>query len=281
MQIAIASGKGGTGKTTVSVGLAEAYAKPVVYLDCDVEEPNGAIFLKPVNTLEEPVTVLVPEVDAEKCTACGKCSQICQFNAIITLGSKAMVFPEMCHSCGGCATICPTGAIREVDSEIGTVKRGISGEITVFEGVLDIGHAMAPPIIRAVKKNISDDLLNIIDCPPGTSCPLLTAVKGVDFVILVTEPTPFGLHDLKLSVDTMRELKLPFGIIINRSDSGDSRVVDYCNEENIELLLEIPESRTIAEAYSRGESIVSSCPELKDKLNKVLTDLMDEYGGDK
>ncbi len=279
MQIAVASGKGGTGKTTFSVGLAQSYDKPLIYLDCDVEEPNGAIFLKPEQETETAVNVLVPQIDSEHCIACGKCSDLCQFNAVITLGGKAMVFPEMCHSCGGCAAICPTGAIREVDNKIGSIKCGFSGSITTFEGVLDIGHAMAPPVIRAVKQNIVDETLNIIDCPPGTSCPLLAAVKGVDFVILVTEPTPFGLHDLKLSVETMRELELPFGVVINRSDSGDDRVVKYCKEEGIPLLMQIPESRKIAEAYSRGESIVSADPELKEKLSKLLADLMKNYGG--
>lgn len=278
MQIAVASGKGGTGKTTFSVGLAQAYNGLVAYLDCDVEEPNGAIFLKPEEKYEEDVTVSVPEVNKDHCNACGKCSELCQFNAIITLGGKAMVFPEMCHSCGGCQAICPTGAISEKHNKIGSIKAGVSGEIKVFEGVLDIGHAMAPPVIRAVKKNISKEDLSIIDCPPGTSCPLLSAVKGVDYVILVTEPTPFGLHDLKLSVETMRELKLPFGVVINRSDSGDDRVVEYCHDDNIPLLMQIPESRVVAEAYSRGESIVSADPTLKLKFRELLASLIENYG---
>lgn len=279
MQIAIASGKGGTGKTTFSVGLAQSYNGAVTYLDCDVEEPNGAIFLKPQETVTEDVTVLIPKVNKEQCNACGKCAELCEFNAIITLGGKAMVFPEMCHSCGGCYAICPTGAITEINNKIGSIKMGMSDNVKVLEGILDIGHAMGPPVIRAVKKKSINEGLTIIDCPPGTSCPLLAAVKDVDYVVLVTEPTPFGLHDLKISIDTMRELKLPFGVVINRSDSGDDRVVKYCKEDNIPLLLQIPESRKIAEAYSRGESIVSANPELKDEFNKLLTSLINQYGG--
>ncbi len=281
MQIAVASGKGGTGKTTVSVGLAQAYDAPVIYLDCDVEEPNGAIFLKPERKFHTDVNVRVPQVDKDNCVACGKCSELCQFNAIITMGGAAMVFPEMCHSCGGCVQICPVGAISETDNCIGSVNCGSSSQITALEGVLNIGHAMAPPLIKAVKKHVHKDVLNIIDCPPGTSCPLLESVKGSDFVILVTEPTPFGLHDLKLSVETMRELQLPFGIIINRSDSGDDRVVNYCKDEGIPLLLEIPESRKIAEAYSRGETVVQADSRLKDNLEGLLTDLIETYGGGK
>ena len=278
MQIAVASGKGGTGKTTFSVGLAQSYDAPVTYLDCDVEEPNGAIFLKPESHFSSDVNVQVPEVDKEKCIACGKCAELCQFNSIITLGGKAMVFPEMCHSCGGCTRICPVGAIKEVGNNIGSVNSGQSSQITTVEGLLNIGHAMAPPLIKAVKEHVQDNMLNIVDCPPGTSCPLLEAVKGSDFVILVTEPTPFGLHDLKLSVETMRELELPFGIVINRSDSGDDRVVKYCKDEHIPLLLQIPESRKIAEAYSRGETIVEADPELKEQLENLLAKLIKVYG---
>jgi MinD superfamily P-loop ATPase len=279
MRIAVASGKGGTGKTTLSVTMAQAYDGPVSYLDCDVEEPNGCIFLKPDNVLETPVEVLVPVVDEKRCTGCGKCASVCLFNAMITMCGKVIVFPEMCHSCGGCEMICPEKAITEQGNPIGSMSLGTSGHIKTVQGLLDIGFAMAPPVIRAVKKHIGEDRLNIIDCPPGTSCPMIAAVKGADFVILVTEPTPFGLHDLKLAVETMRELKIPFGVVINRSDSGDNRVVEYCEKEETQLLLQIPESRKIAVAYSRGESILDAEPGLKEELQTLLAELIGQYGG--
>ncbi len=280
LQVAVASGKGGTGKTTVSVGLAKALDMPLTYLDCDVEEPNGHIFLSPVTTANIDVEVNVPKVNPDLCVACGKCSKLCQFNAIITLGSKAMVFTEMCHSCGGCYAICPTGAISIKKSKVGSIKSGRSGNITVHEGILDIGHAMAPPVIRAVKEKVSPAGITIVDCPPGTSCPLLSAVKGADVVLLVTELTPFGLHDLKISVETMQALKLPVGVVINRSDSGDTHVAEYCRQNRIPLYLEIPEKRFIAEAYSRGISIVESDSELKEKFKQLLNKLMTENGVD-
>lgn len=278
MQIAVASGKGGTGKTTVSVGLAQAYGKPVVYLDCDVEEPNGSIFLKPEIASSKTVNVKVPVVDTVKCRACGSCSSICQFNAVLTLGSRAMVFPELCHSCGGCERVCISGAITEVNHAVGSISCGFSGKIKTVSGLLEIGHAMAPPVIKAVKAYAADDGLTIVDCPPGTSCSLLAAVKGSDFVILVTEPTPFGLHDLKISVDTLRRLGLSFGVIVNRSDSGDNRVCSYCEKEQIPLLLEIPESREIAEAYSRGEGVVAVSESLKVRLADLAEQLVDQFG---
>lgn len=273
MQIAVASGKGGTGKTTLSVALALAFDSPVTLLDCDVEEPNVSIFLKPGNPSEQTVSVPVPSVDSARCSGCGKCAEICQFNAMAVAGESVLVFTELCHSCGGCVRICPEKAITEVPLPVGTIRQGQSGNIGFMEGRLKIGRAMAPPVIRAVKKSIHPELPVLIDCPPGTSCPMITAVKDSDFVILVTEPTPFGLHDLKLAVETVRLLELPFGVVINRSDAGDYRVVEYCKKENIRLLLQIPESRKIAEAYSRGESILSAAPELKQSLRNLLEGL--------
>jgi MinD superfamily P-loop ATPase len=273
MNIAIASGKGGTGKTTVSVALAQGFETPVVLLDCDVEEPNSAFFTHPEITSKEPVTVPVPVVDADVCTGCGACSELCAFNAIAVAGETAMVFPELCHSCGGCMRICPEGAITEKPQPIGEITRGTSGQITTIEGRLNIGNAMAPPLIRAVKKAAPSDRPVLIDCPPGTSCPMITAVSGCDFVILVTEPTPFGLNDLKLAVETVRILQIPFGVIINRADAGDDRVVRYCNEEGIEMLLHIPESRTVAEAISRGEGLLSAAPNVAKKLRQIITQI--------
>jgi len=270
MQIAIASGKGGTGKTTLSVALAQAWDGPVQLLDCDVEEPNAALFLSLESTTEQAVSVPVPVVDSSRCTGCGKCAAICQFNALAVAGKSVLVFTELCHSCGGCVRVCPEKAITENPLPVGTIRRGQSGNIEFMEGRLKIGRAMAPPVIRAVKKSADPELPVLIDCPPGTSCPMITAVKGSDFVILVTEPTPFGLHDLKLAVETVRLLNIPFGILINRSDAGDNRVVEYCEKENIRLLLQIPESRKIAEAYSRGETLLSAAPELRSVVQEMI-----------
>jgi MinD superfamily P-loop ATPase len=273
MQIAIASGKGGTGKTTIAVALAQSWDGPVQLLDCDVEEPNAALFMSLENSTEQTVSVPVPVVDLLRCTDCGLCAEICQFNALAVAGKTVLVFDELCHSCGGCARICPEQAITEQPRRIGKIRTGQIGTIRLTEGRLDIGRAMVPPLIRAVKKSVDPKLPVLIDCPPGTSCPMITAIKGSDFVILVTEPTPFGLHDLTLAVETVRLLNLPFGVLINRSDAGDNRVVEYCKNENIRLLLQIPESRKIAEAYSRGESILSAAPELAAALHALLKEI--------
>jgi MinD superfamily P-loop ATPase len=273
MKIAIASGKGGTGKTTLSVALAQAVDGPVTLLDCDVEEPNASLFLTLESPDETPVFVPVPVVDSARCTGCGKCAEICQFNALAVAGESVLVFPELCHSCGGCVRICPQNAIREEPLTIGTIRCAQSGTIRLIEGRLDIGRVMAPPVIRQVKKAAAPQSPVFIDCPPGTSCPMITAVKGADFILLVTEPTPFGLNDLTLAVETVRQLKLPFGVIINRSDAGDDRVERYCEEENIRLLLQIPESRRVAESYSRGESILNAVPGLKNRLRDLLEEI--------
>lgn len=273
MQIAIASGKGGTGKTTLSIALAQAWNGPVQLIDCDAEEPNAALFLRLENRTEEAVCVPIPSVDLSRCTGCGQCSTICKFNALAVAGKTVLVFDDLCHSCGGCARICPEHAITEQPHSVGKIVRGQSGNIQFTEGRLNVGHAMAPPVIRAVKKAADPKLPVLIDCPPGTSCPMITAVKGSDFVILVTEPTPFGLHDLTLAVETVRLLNLPFGVVINRSDAGDNRVVTYCKKEHIRLLLQIPESRKIAEAYSRGESILAAAPELAAALRTLLKEI--------
>ena len=270
MQIAIASGKGGTGRTTLSVALAQAWNGPVQLLDCDVEAPNASIFLSLENSSEQTVSVPIPVVDSSRCTGCGKCAAVCEFNALAVAGKSVLVFEELCHSCGGCTRICPAQAITEQPRGIGKIRTGQFGTIRLAEGRLDIGRAMAPPLIRAVKKSADPALPILIDCPPGTSCPMITAMKGSDFAILVTEPTPFGLHDLVLAVETVRLLAIPFGVIINRSDSGDARVVEYCEKEKIRLLLQIPESRKIAEAYSRGETLLSAEPALKTPLQEII-----------
>jgi len=270
MKIAIASGKGGTGKTTLSIALAQAWDGPVQLLDCDVEAPNASIFLSLETATEQAVTVPIPVVDSSRCTGCGKCAAICEFNALAVASKSVLVFEELCHSCGGCARICPEKAITEQPRKIGTIRTGQIGTIRLTEGRLDIGRAMAPPLIRAVKKSADPALPILIDCPPGTSCPMITATQGSDYAILVTEPTPFGLHDLTLAVETVRLLNIPFGVVINRSDAGDNRVVQYCQKENIPLLLQIPESRKIAEATSRGETLLSAEPSLKKALHDIV-----------
>ncbi len=270
MIIAVASGKGGTGKTTISVALAEAVGSDVLLLDCDVEEPNAHIFLNTQNVQSENVTALIPVIDEKKCTFCGKCGEICEFNAIAVLKADIMVFEELCHSCGGCALICPEGAVSEEKRVIGKIEKGMSGEIEFIEGRLDVGRAMSPPIIREVKKHINTKKTNIIDCPPGTACPAVTAVNGADYVMLVTEATPFGLHDLKLAVDTVRQLDIPYGVLINRCDSGDMGVENYCEYEKIEVLMKIPENMKIAKAYSKGETLISAAPEMKQDILAMI-----------
>ncbi|HIJ72383.1 MAG TPA: P-loop NTPase [Planctomycetes bacterium] len=269
MKIAIASGKGGTGKTTIATNLASTishFGMKVQYLDCDAEELNGHIFLKPKIESSEDVTVGVPEVDQEKCTGCGKCGQLCQYSAITCVKGKVLVFEELCHSCGGCMAICPEDAIIEKQRKIGVAEFGKSNGIDFGHGKLNIGAIQTPALIRYVKKKAIDDGLTILDVPPGTSCPVIEAIKGSDFVLLVTEPTPFGLNDLELAVGMVRELKLPFAVAINRSDIGDDAVAKYCQKENIEVQLEIPNDRTVAEAYSRGIMMVDVLPEYKEKF---------------
>jgi MinD superfamily P-loop ATPase len=273
MILAVASGKGGTGKTTVAVALALSAPGPVRLLDCDVEEPNAHLFLKPEIREREPVCIPVPSVDEPRCNACGECGRVCQYHAIVPLPHHRLVFPELCHGCGGCAKVCPTGAITEVDRVIGVVESGSAGHVGFAQGRLEIGHPMSPPLIRAVRRRAGTEGLTVIDCPPGTSCPVVAAVRGSDYVLLVTEPTPFGLHDLKLAVETVRKLGLPFGVIVNRADSGDPRVFEYCGAEGIPVLLRLQEDRRVAEAYSRGEPLVEARPGLRGAFAALLDDV--------
>ena len=269
MKIAIASGKGGTGKTTIATNLACSIAradKEIQYLDCDVEEPNGHIFLKPDIKETQKVTIGVPEVNNDLCDGCGKCGQLCQYSAIICLKDKAMTFEQLCHSCGGCELVCPTGAIKEKQIEIGFVDLGIAGDVKFGQGRLKIGDVRSPALIKKVKKQAANNGTVLIDAPPGTSCPVVEAVKGVDFVLLVTEPTPFGLNDLELAVEMVRELGISFAVVINRCDIGDDRVVRYCQQQDIEVLLEIPNDRLIAEAYSQGIKIIDALPGYEEKF---------------
>jgi len=272
MIIAIASGKGGTGKTTLATNLAMSLARQnraVQLLDCDVEEPNCHLFLQPEIETTETVGLPVPRVDEQKCTGCGQCARICQFSAIVCVKKKVLVFPDLCHGCGGCLRVCPEGAITETDRQIGVVETGRADGIEFVHGRLRIGEAMSPPLIKAVKSRISGRGTSIIDAPPGTSCPVIEAVKKSDVCLLVTEPTPFGLNDLELAVGMVRSLSIPHGVIINRADVGDRRVVDYCRGEGIAVLMEIPDDRRIAQGYSRGQLIVDVAPEYEQKFQQL------------
>ncbi|RLE10260.1 (4Fe-4S)-binding protein [Candidatus Aerophobetes bacterium] len=269
MVVSVASGKGGTGKTTVAVNLALSLEENVQFLDCDVEEPNAHIFLKPKITHARSLSVLVPKVDEKRCTYCGKCARFCSYNAIAIVKEKVLFFPELCHNCGGCTIVCPEKAIREVKRPKGVIEEGRSGKIRFIKGELNVGEAVSPPLIREVKRAADEDFLTIIDVPPGTSCPVIEAVKESDFCLLVTEPTPFGLNDLILAVEVMRKLKIPFAVVINRSDIGDGKVEEYCEKEKIPILMRIPMDRRIATAYSKGTPIVEEIPEYREKFKEL------------
>ncbi len=272
MKIAIASGKGGTGKTTIATNLTVSLARSgrvVQYLDCDVEEPNGHIFLKPHIDRVEEVTVGVPEVDEGKCTGCGRCGQLCQYSAIICIQEHVLTFEQLCHSCGGCMAICPESAITEKPRRIGVAEYGAVDGMAFGHGKLDIGAIQTPALIRHVKRHAKHDGVVILDAPPGTSCPVVESVKGTDLVLLVTEPTPFGLNDLELAVGMVRTLRLPFAVVVNRCDMGDDGVVQYCRLEGIDVIMEIPNDRRIAEAYSRGAMMVDVRAEYAAKFRRL------------
>lgn len=273
MRIAVASGKGGTGKTTVALALTEAAGTGAQLLDCDVEEPNCHLFVM-AQTRKEAVKVLKPVVKNGLCSGCRNCVDICQFNAIAVLGDKVLLFNDLCHGCGGCVKVCPTGALSEEPYEIGEAGSCEVRDYSLTDGCLAIGQAMSPPLIRAVKEhpNLKGGH-TIIDSPPGTSCPMVAAAKDADFVLLVTEPTPFGLHDLSLAVDALRLLRLRLGVIINRADCGDDKVRKYCKAENIPVMLEIANRRDIAEAYSKGKTLLEAAPELKPEFQRVIGDI--------
>ena len=269
MILAVASGKGGTGKTSISVNLAKVLGVPVQLLDCDVEEPNAHLFLHGSLIGEEEVSIAVPKIDATACNACDECVDFCQFNALASFCGAPLVFPELCHGCGGCTLVCSRNAISEESFRIGTVRTLVDGNITLNSGCLDVGVSLASTLVHAVKARLEDGVTAILDAPPGTACPAVATLRGADYVVLVTEPTPFGLHDLKLAVDTVRELRLPFGVVINRVGIGDDRVQRFCSEASIPLLLEIPDDRRIAEAYSRGELIVEALPEYRAHFERL------------
>jgi MinD superfamily P-loop ATPase len=269
IRIAVASGKGGTGKTTVATNLAVALAetgRQVAYVDCDVEEPNGHIFLKPTIQRRREVSVPVPEVDETRCALCGACGEACRYSAIVALPEKVLTFPGLCNGCGGCTLACPEGAIREVPRAIGVVEHGVAGHVAFSQGKLNVGEASPTPVIRAVLESAPRDRIVVVDSPPGTSCPVIESVKTADVVLLVTEPTPFGLNDLKLAVEMVRELGVPFGVAVNRVGTGDNAVLEYCVSERIPVLIEIPNDREIARACSRGALALTAMPDLKPRL---------------
>jgi MinD superfamily P-loop ATPase len=264
MRVAIASGKGGTGKTTVAVNLAyllSGAGQKVQYVDCDVEEPNGHIFLKPAIHTRTPVKVMVPVIDQEKCTFCGKCSTHCQFNALATLPNTVLIFPELCHGCGLCAGICTEGAISEGEREVGSIEKGVALEnIRFVQGILNVGEAMARPLIQEVKKEYEQNHVQIIDAPPGTSCSLVKTIVDADVVVMVTEPTPFGLHDLKIAVSVAQKLDKPIGVVINRQNGEFPPLVTYLSKNRLPVLMALPEDREIARQYSMGNILLQTLP---------------------
>lgn len=270
MIISVASGKGGTGKTTVATNLALSLEGDIQLLDCDVEEPNAHLFIHPEIEKTETVFTPVPEVDMEKCNLCGKCNEICQFKAIVVIGETVLPFHELCHSCGGCMEVCPEKAITETNRELGIIEHGRKNGLEFVHGTLRIGEAMSPPLIRKVRDFTRAGMLTIIDAPPGTSCPVIASMKGSDFILLVTEPTPFGLHDLKLAVGAVNMLGIPCGLVINRADIGNDKVSNYAQDQGIPVLMEIPFDRRIAELYSRGEMLVEAMPDWKEKFKELF-----------
>lgn len=272
MILSVASGKGGTGKTLVATSLALSLSKerPVKLLDCDVEAPNAHILLKPSLDYNQVVSIPIPKVDEEKCNYCGRCAEVCVYNAIAVVGKRVLVFPELCHGCGACSYLCPEGAIAEEGRGIGVIESGRSGEIEFVHGKLSIGEVAAPRIINEVKKHLGQESLDIIDAPPGTSCPVVAAVKDSDFCLLVTEPTSFGLNDLALAVDMVKKLGIPCGVIINRDGIGDDKVEEYCLKETIPILMRIPLDIKIARLYSRGITLVEGIPRWREAFLELF-----------
>lgn len=275
MIVSVASGKGGTGKTTVAVNLA-LVLNNIQFLDCDVEEPNAHLFLKPDITDKKIATIRIPEIDESKCDYCGKCRDVCAYNAIAVMPNdgdrkgSVLIFPYLCHACGGCSLLCPHRAIGEVNKEIGIIESGTCGSVEFIHGRLNIGEIMSPPLIKQVKEYINPTRTVIIDAPPGTSCPVIASVKGSDFCTLVTEPTPFGLNDLILAVEVLEKLQIPFGVVVNRSDIGDDKVDLYCKKKDIPILMHIPFDKEIAFLYSRGIPIIKEKTEYIEKFQEMF-----------
>jgi len=288
MRITVASGKGGTGKTTVATSLAlslgtdplnpppSSQSNPCLVLDCDVEAPNAHLFLKPTIEQRKDVNLLIPEVDEDKCTHCGRCAEVCQYHAIAVLGNKTLVFPQLCHGCGSCTLECPEDAITEVPNVMGQLERGPAAQGLAFaQGTLDVGEPMAVPVIRELKKwaKPQPGQTVIIDASPGTSCPVVESVRGADFMLLVTEPTPFGLHDLRLASEIAHELGIPAGVVINRDGVGNADVDEFCAEAGLPILMRIPFERTIAEGIARGRALVEIHPEYVQRFKQMFAQI--------
>ncbi|MFN2353917.1 MAG: ATP-binding protein [Desulfopila sp.] len=270
MIISVASGKGGTGKTTVATNLAAALGEDCTFLDCDVEEPNAHLFLKPDIHSRQDVFTFLPEVDKSRCDQCGKCRDICRFGAITIVGSSLLLFDELCHSCYGCMEVCPQKCISEGKRMLGTIESGKANDVDFHHGILRVGEAMSPPLIKRIRKEYQKGKTIIIDAPPGTSCPVIAAMHQADFVVLVTEPTPFGLHDLKLAHETVKQMGLAGGVVINRANLGDNSVQEYARANDLPILLEIPFSKTVAEHYSRGTLLVDTDPSWRHMFKELF-----------
>jgi MinD superfamily P-loop ATPase len=270
--LSVASGKGGTGKTVVSTSLAwvAALEREVLFLDCDVEDPDAHFYLKPEWKEEKEVLVTVPQVDSERCDGCGACAEFCRFNALAVIKDDVLVFPELCHGCGGCALACTFKCISETERRIGIVRTGSSGRIAFRQGLLDIGEPMCLPVIRVLRSGISENGLTIVDCPPGTGCPMVASIEGSDYCVLVTEPSPFGRHDLDLAHRVASDLGIPHGVVINKDTGGSPIIEDYCSSEGIEVLGRIPYTRDIAELCSRGEVLSETRCEWRSEFFKIL-----------
>ena len=281
MKIVIASGKGGTGKTTLSTNLASylAETKEVLLVDLDVEEPNSGLFIKGDLVHEEDKFKMIPKWDKDKCQLCGTCQDVCNFHAVLKLGDQIIVFPELCHSCYACSELCPSGALPMVPEKRGVLRHHEYKNLSFIESRLDIGQEQAAPLIAQTKEYVGQHFngnkIQIFDSPPGTSCPVIEAVKDADYVILVTEPTPFGLHDIKLAVETIRQLNKPFGVVINRNGIGNDEVLNYCRAENIAVIAKIPNDRKIAETYSKGSLIYLDNPQVKLQLEQIKNHLQE------
>lgn len=275
MRVAIASGKGGTGKTTIAINLALSLSEiePIELLDCDVEEPNGHLFLNPVFDSEESVDKLLPSIDSELCVRCGACVKSCEFNALALMGDKVMLYDSLCHGCGRCTLVCPAGAISEVPHQLGVIQSGVSRGFPFAQGLLNVGETMATPIIHALKEEMDPSRLSILDAPPGTGCPMIAALHDASVALLVTEPTPFGLHDLKAAVGVARTLDVPIAIVINRHGIGDNQVEQYCQQERIPILLTIPFDRAIAESYAIGTPLIDAIPSWRTSFLRLAEQL--------
>jgi MinD superfamily P-loop ATPase len=280
LKIAIASGKGGTGKTTLAVNLASylSQSRKVVLVDLDVEEPNSGLFVKRRTIHREDKYKMIPQWNEASCQSCGNCREVCNFNAIVQLGPQILVFPELCHGCYACSELCPSSSLPMMPQKMGELTHGESDRLTFVEGRLDIGQEQATLLISQTKSYVDthfpEETVKIYDSPPGTSCPVIESTKDADYVILVTEPTPFGLHDLKLAVETMNALKKKHGVVVNRSGIGNKDVFRYCREENIPVLASIPNDRRIAELYSRGKLLHTEIPEMGRQLEKIRDQLL-------